>query len=211
MERVLLKVSAVFLFFIMLSSEAYAINLGSIVKNEYTQITNYESAKFKMLFWNAESESYTLKLSVKESPEYWIAIIDPDEFVLNNSVGEEYIKLPYMDENIRAKVVNLFVKPVMNSKSGNYSVIVEAGIMTSNETSGIEVIPQRLMKFVIDLSGTENSDDVEDIVSSEENNTTKIENTDLTPTGENIENNSYLYFIILFLILLVSIIFYKKS
>jgi uncharacterized membrane protein len=209
MERVLLKSFAI-IFFVLLSTEVYAINLGSIVKNDFAQTTNYESVKFKMLFWNVESESYTLKLTVKEAPEDWTVIIDPDEFVLNNSVGEEYIKLPYMNENTRAKVVNLFVKPDLNSKAGNYSVFVEAETKTSDETSGIEIVPQRLMKFVIDLRGIETSDEVDSNIPPEGNNQNESENSELISTGEDIENNSYFYFIVLFLVIIASIILYKK-
>ena len=105
----------------------------------------------------------------------------------------------------------MFVKPDNNSKSGNYSIIVEAGAMSSNETSGMEILPQRLIKFVVDLRGAETSEEVESNISSEGNNTNESENSELIPTREDIENSSYIYFVIVFLILLISIIFYKKS
>jgi hypothetical protein len=212
MERVLLKTLAVAFLFILLSSRVYAINFGSIVNEDYAEITNEGSVKFKMLFWNVESESYTLKLSVKESPEDWITIIDPDEFVLNKSVGEEYIKLPYMNENIKAKVVNLFVKANPKSETGNYSVVVEAGIKAPDEKDGINIVPQRLLKFEIVLNGQEKTDVVEDeIVVGSSEIVSEINDIETTSPIENQIDKIYLYLIVMFIAILASVIIYKKS
>jgi hypothetical protein len=211
MARALLKTVAIFLFFVLLSSEVYAINLGSIAKNSFAKITNYESVVFKMLFWNAEEETYKLKLSVKELPEDWIVIIDNDEFELNSSTGEEYIKLPYMDDNIRAKVVNLFVKPSPDSKSGNYSIVVSAGIEADNETGGIIIVPETLMKFEIDLTGTADPEDTGNIGATEKNNITGKQVTGLSTPNNIYENRIYLYVIILFAVIFISFVLYKKS
>jgi len=198
-------------FFILLSSEAYAISLGSIVKNDFAEIIDSESAKFKILFWNIETESYTLKLSIKESPEDWIVIIDPDDFVLDRTIGEEYISLPYMNENIRAKVVNLFVKPDSDSKPGNYSVVIEAGSRTYDESGGIKIVPERVLKFRIDLKGLVVSNDIENGLTPENESVSRINELKTIYTTQNQIDKEYLYLIVMFLIILASIIIYKKS
>ncbi|MFH1473650.1 MAG: hypothetical protein ABIE55_02030 [Candidatus Aenigmatarchaeota archaeon] len=212
MERILLKISIIILFFILLSSEVYAISLGSIVKEDYVEISNDESVKFKMLFWNIDSESYTLKLSVKDAPENWIAIIDPDEFVLNNSIGEEYISLPYMNDNIKAKVVNLFVKPDSDSEAGIYSVVIEAGTKTSDETSGIEIVPQRLFNFQINLSGSKDSIGIENKDIKDSTEFVSEEGSLKTiSSAENELDKDYFYLAVVILVILASIIIYRKS
>ena len=210
MEKVLLKPVVVVFFFILLSSEAYAISLGSIVKNDFAEIIDSESAKFKILFWNIETESYTLKLSIKESPEDWIVIIDPDDFVLDRTIGEEYISLPYMNENIRAKVVNLFVKPDSDSKPGNYSVVIEAGSRTYDESGGIKIVPERVLKFRIDLKGLVVSNDIENGLTPENESVSRINELKTIYTTQNQIDKEYLYLIVMFLIILASIIIYKK-
>jgi len=216
MVKVLLKTLVIILFFILLSSEVYAINFGSIAKNEFAEISNGKSTKFKMLFWNIENESYTVKLSIKEAPKDWIVIIDPNEFVLNKSIGEEYIKLPYMEENIKAKVVNLFVKSDNNSEPGKYFVIIKAETkILQNEENGITIIPERIFKFEIDLKGFVTSSDIgnkENIIEFSENGFNS-NNEILKITNSKDKNQidkKYFYFIIIFLIIIISIIIYKK-
>jgi len=216
MVSLLHKTLVVILFFILLSPEVYAISLGSTAKNKFAEISDVESVKFKMLFWNVEEEPYTVELSVKEAPKDWIVIIDPDEFILNKSIGEEYIKLPYISENIRTKVVNLFVKPVRDSKPGKYFVLIKAETeLPQNEKNGIAIIPGRLFKFEIDFKGFESSNNIEnkEIIEfsvngfDSKNEDLKISNS----KNENQINKKYFYFIITILIILTSIIIYKKS
>ncbi len=201
----------------MLSSEVHAINLGSVAKNKFAEISNDESVKFKMLFWNVENESYTMKLSVKEAPKDWVIIIDPNEFILNKSIGEEYIKLPHIKENIKAKVVNLFVKADSNSKPGKYFVMIEAEIkIFKNETTDITIVPRKLFKFEIELMDFDTN----------LNNVIKNKETMIEFSGNSFDHNDeilisngkngkqidrkYFYSIVIFLIVLISIIIYKK-
>ena len=216
MKMILLKIFVI-LFLILLSSEVYAVNLGSVAKNKFAEISDSESVKFKMLFWNAEDESYTMKLTIKEAPKDWIIIIDPNEFVLNKTIGEEYINLPYTNENIKAKIVNLFVKPDSNSKPGKYFVIIKTEIkLSKNEKNGITIIPGSVFKFEINLKGFVISNDTET-----KENTIELSGNGLNSKSEDLKiNNSknenqidkkYFYFIVVFLVILTSITIYKKS
>ncbi len=209
------KILMIILFLILLSSNAYAINLGSVTRNSFIEISNGESTKFTMLFWNSESESYGVRLLVKDSPKDWIVIIDPDEFTLNKSTGEEYINLPYSNENVKAKVVNIFVKPDNFSKPGKYSVTIKTETdLNQSEANQLSVIPERLFTFEIDLKGLATSNDtVESIV--------KIPTNEIETKDESLESyylkvddktdKKYFYLAILSLVVIVSIIIYKKS
>ncbi len=215
MVKTLLKLSI--LFFILLSVNSYALNMGSVSKSKYAEISVGETAKFKMLFWNIENETYNVKLSVKEAPKDWIVIIDPKEFNLNKSIGEEYIKLPYMKENVKAKIVNLFVKPYTKSKSGKYFVTIMAEI-SSKEKNGIKIIPATMFKFEIVLksfNGFKMNENVEN------NNTINFSRNDFKSKNENLKiinsenggkkDKKVFYLTMIFLIILISIILYKKS
>jgi hypothetical protein len=207
MAKLLLKAFALVLVFVCLSSRAYAINFGSVAKSDFAQIKSGESAKFTVLFWNAEDDSYVLKLS-KEAPENWIVIIDPEEFLLNRTTGEEYISLP--SGNVRAKVVNIFVKPDANSKNGNYSVVINSiAELGGNAENVISIVPVRSFNFEISLTGSAASES-----ESKEEVTEVTESTDISekekalPENENIDS---FYLAMAIVIVVFSIIVYKKS
>jgi len=215
MVKVLLKISAIFIFLILLSSGAYAINLGSVTRNSFAEISNGESTKFTMLFWNSESEPYDVRLLVKDSPKDWIVIIDPDEFMLNKSIGEEYINLPYSNENVKAKAVNIFVKPDNFSKPGKYSVTVKTETnLNQNESNQLSIIPERLFTFEIDLKGLTTSDNIVESKVKIPTNEIETKNDSLESYYLKVDDKTdkkYFYLAIVSLVVIVSIIIYKKS
>jgi len=211
MVNSVLKILIIILLFIILPTKIYAINLGSVVKNNFVEITNTESAKFTMLFWNIENESYNIRLSIKDAPKDWIILTDPTEFILNKSIGEEYITLPYLNENVRAKVVNIFVKPIENSKPGNYSVVIKAETeLAQNEINDMNIIPERLFKFEINLKSV-----VEPSYERVENSIKYIDfknESKVEGVNENYSSvdKNFLYFFVVLTIILASVMIYKK-
>jgi uncharacterized membrane protein len=184
------------------------MNLGSMVKNGSASITNTESVKFKMLFWNVEEDSYNVNISVKDYPEKWIVFIDPVSFILNRNVGEESISLTYYG-NVRAKVVNLFVKPDSNSKPGTYLISLKAETDVDHADRNIIINPDRIYNFEINIIGNEVlneavSNNKTDFSESEETlyDTMKIQETGI--------DKNYFYLLIFVVIALISIVVYKK-
>jgi uncharacterized membrane protein len=215
MVKVLLKTLVLFLFFILLSSAVYAINVGSVVKNEFVEILSEESVKISMLFWNIEEESYTVKLSVKDAPKNWLIIFDPSEFVLNKSIGEEYIDLPYTDEKIKAKAVNVFVKADTNSKPGKYFIVIRAETKLPQKVNGINVVPERLFEFEIDLKESAVTNRIENgnsVLSLGKEFDLKFEEAKIINSNiKELKNKDNFYIFVMFLVLSVLIIIYKKS
>jgi len=203
--NLLLKLLVLFIFALLLSQRAYAINLGSLVKSDFAQISIGESAKFKILFWNSEEDSYEMRLSVKNYPEGWTVIIDPDEFILNRSVGEEYISLPYMNDNIRAKVVNIFIKPDEKSLTGNYSIAIESYAITNFE-GVLSVLPKNSFQLKVSLKGieTQENNDIP-LEVSEEKDIEVFEHVNDTQQNKSI---TYMFFIII--VVIASLVVYKK-
>jgi uncharacterized membrane protein len=209
MAKVLLEIATFALLSALMADVVYAINLGSAVKNNFAEIPISESAKFTLLFWNTESETYVLKLSAVDYPEGWTIIIDPEEFLLNKSTGEEYISLPYSDENVKAKVVNVFVKPDEKSNDGRYYVVVEADARETGDAQGaITVVPIRSFRFEVELSGSTAADTNEENAAppSEDSSQALIENETPAPSNENV-----FYFVLIILIVAFSVVLYKKS
>lgn len=209
MAKVLLEIAVLAMLSALLADAVYAINLGSAVKNNFAEIPITESAKFTLLFWNTENETYTMRLSATDYPDEWTIIIDPEEFPLNRSTGEEYISLPYSEENVKAKVVNVFVKPDEKSPDGRYSVMVEADAIETGGTQGaLAVVPIRSFMFEIELSGSEVIESSENnVTSSSESSTECVEETESPEPG----NENVFYFVLIILIVAFSIVLYKKS
>lgn len=199
----LLKIAILFL--LLTSSEAFALNMGTVVKNDFSIITVNESAKFTVLFWNTENENYRVKLDVKEAPEKWIVIIDPNYFILNSSFGKEYIKLPYKNDIVKAIPVDIIIKP-STTIPGKYNITVTAKSITPE--TGIDFSQERLFKFLVEVENPlyfENS-------LNESINQNRTQNLTLTNIlkHENV-NLNYFYVIFIMIIILFSFLIYKYS
>lgn len=202
------KLLKIIIFLMMIfSTRAYALSMGSLVKNDFDSIAIGDSAKFTVLFWNIEND-YKVELNVKEAPKDWIVIIEPNSFILNSSVGKDYIKLPYMNESIKTTPVDIIVKPSESSKLAKYNVIITA--KAESPTNGISFSQERVFKFVIEISNPlffENSEKQND-VQIKENKNTQIEHP---VTNQEKANFNYFYAIIIVLIFLISFLIYKYS
>lgn len=194
--------NVIILFLMLFSTGTYAISMGTLVKSDLKQIAINESAKFTLLFWNVENESYRVKLGVKEAPENWIVIIDPNNFELNNSVGKEYIKLPYKDSSVKATPVDVIVKPPTSVKTGRYDVVITAVTESSYDEIGLS--QERSFKLSVEIGNPTYSKE-----------SSQITNQNISPFIENlkkeIDNPDYFYVLIIIIILLISYLIYKYS
>ncbi|MBN2202761.1 MAG: hypothetical protein JW700_01050 [Candidatus Aenigmarchaeota archaeon] len=186
-------------FFLALACCANAISIGNSLKYDYQEIALEQSARFKILFWNSGNEPYTMEIRNVESPEGWTVIIDPASFLLDKETGEEYISLPYMNENIRAKIVNVFVKPPQNEESGNYSFTIVSQI-TSQDTGQLTMVPKNSFILKVGLRGIEpdvvEDDFEEEIIIPKENYEDKEE--------------SSIVFILVIATIAIALLLYKK-
>jgi len=207
-----LKMSKLFeliiLFSLLLSSGAYAISMGSVVNNNFEKITNSESAKFTILFWNIDKESYRVILDVRELPQGWIIIIEPNNFILNASVGKEYIKLPYMNDSVKTTPVEVIVKPTTSTKPGKYNVSLSS--RTESPSDGISFSQERLFNFIVEVENPTFFEPSEEQIVNQYN---ENESTSSLPYILNLEKNdlSYFYVMIIIIILLFSFLIYKYS
>jgi len=196
----------IFLFSLLLSTGAYAISMGNVVKNDFKKITSSESAKFILLFWNIDKESYRVRLDIRELPNDWIIIIEPNNFILNASVGKEYIKLPYMNDGVKATPVEVLVKPMSSTKPGKYNIILSS--RTESPSDGISFSQERLFNFTVEVENPTYFESPEEQSSNQYNENESIPYYEL-----NLENAdlSYFYIIIIIIIFLFSFLIYKYS
>ena len=190
--------------FVIFLCPVNAINLGSVAKNDHASINYNESARFKLLFWNTENSTYKVELEIKDMPKDWTVIIQPKEFFLNSSTGEEYINLPYMEKSVIAYPVNVFVKP-NNNENGTYyvTIIARAGL---NNNNTISTFQERQFKFYIDvINGVKSENSVQDEILT-------LNKSDPEKIIEVQENNNYIiYLIVVICIFLVSLTIYKYA
>jgi uncharacterized membrane protein len=198
-----LNVLIPFVMFLLAVQTAQAISMGTVVKKDLINIRNDESAKFTILLWNVEDVSYDVELQVKEAPKDWLVIIQPDKFALNSSVGEEYIKLPYTDENVKAFPVNVYVKP-SNPNPGRYDILVEA--RAGSPKAGVSFFQERMFKLTVNVTGLQSESETGNV----ESNST--ENFQPLADKLNNQNSNYVLFVLIFVgILVVSWSIYKYA
>ncbi len=197
-----LALIAIFLFLLIIG-KAKALSLGTVVKKEIAYIKIGETAKFEIIFWNVEEEPYKIELEVKEAPKDWTIFIQPKEFLLSTSTGNQHMSLPYTDKNVKAFQVNIFVKPEKIEKGGRYEITLTA--KAGSPEKGISFFQERDFKLFVYLTGAQEK--IEKIEPFEKNETNLqsgklIEEIDLKPL-----------FAILatILILLLSLIIYKYA
>ncbi|MEM7819074.1 MAG: hypothetical protein QW403_02950, partial [Candidatus Aenigmatarchaeota archaeon] len=90
------------IFFLLLIPSAKALSFGSLQKSSYAEMVKGETKEFTLLFWNLENSSCFVTLE-PFSPESFVVIVEPKEFLLNASkIGPpyeegEYVKLSVGD------------------------------------------------------------------------------------------------------------------
>jgi uncharacterized membrane protein len=142
--------SAILMSFMLLTSGAYAISMGSLVRNSIDNISSNESAMFTIMFWNAGSDTYEVILTPRNVPEGWVTVIEPNDIYLNSSSGDEYINLPYISEPVKATTVNVIIKPPYSMPTGKYNFTVTA--ISKYPGSDIGFSQERVFNLVVDLS-----------------------------------------------------------
>jgi uncharacterized membrane protein len=201
-------IKIILISFALLSTQAYALSMGSLAKGDFASVGADESAKFTVLLWNQEKE-YNVTLSPSSVPDGWSVIIDPGDVALGPSTGSEYIKLPYNTEAIRATSVSVIVKPSYSSENGNYTVAIKA--TTSSSTQDIGFAQERLFRFTVEyknLMAFENKENssVSPMVS------TAPQSMESGPVSTNRDNTMYAaYAGMAALVLLISLLIYKYS
>jgi uncharacterized membrane protein len=195
------KLCLITILFLLILPEAEAISFGSLLKKDFAQIKANESAKFEILFWNVEEKPYQVQLEVEEAPEDWLVMIQPKEFTLSSSTGEEYISLPYLEKPTKAFLVNVFVKPE-NSKAGKYQVLIRARAGLPEQS--ISFFQEREFKLIVEIEG-------EKIQKIE--NKTSIEQKPLPSIGKIAEQmpSTFSYIFAIISILVLSAIIYKYA
>jgi hypothetical protein len=194
------RLSLAILAILLLVQPVQAISLGTLVKKDSVSINPGESAKFTVLFWNVENLEERVEVKVEKTPKDWLVIVEPEEFFLNSSVGEEAIALP--SGSVRALPVNILVRP-SSFQSGNYTVVLVARAGLPRE--GISFFQERRFKLNLEILG-EKLEQVENLKS---NTTVQL------PTGEaaKLQQNFYplLYFLLVLCILVLSVLIYKYA
>ena len=201
----------IIMFILILSSRAYAINLGSSQMGSFAEISSSDSAKFSMLFWNADNQTYSVALTTQEYPEGWNVIINPSVFDLNKDTGDESLALPYMQENIMAKRIDVFVKPNDQSRPGSYRIVIRSETkLPEIKISGMNMVSDRLYVFDVNITGiiTTSSQTQERKIVYDYGNSSQAKSQ--LSSEEKSGDKTLFYSAVVIFVLALSIIIYKK-
>lgn len=190
MVKHLLSIFVLALFF---ASAAHALNLGTIVKNDFSGISPGEVARFSILFWTADSEQQHVNLH-EEAPEGWTVLIGPDSFYIDKNSGKEYIFVG--GQRIAATPVGIAVIP--NSNEGKYNIIIRA--VSGNPGAQVSFQQERIFNLTVQIGKYENkSTSVDEIIG------------DVNEAPEPAkQDHSVFIFAAIFLIMTISILIYKR-
>lgn len=205
---------------------AGAMSMGTVVKKDTMTITNDGLAKFTILFWNVENNSYNVELYVKELPKGWLVNIQPEEFMLNSSSGSEHVVLS-SDKTVKAFPVNVSVVPE-NPEPGKYQITLVARAGVNKE--GMSFFQEREFRLNVNVTESKSSSVFSKIIESIKSLTGRfLENSEESKSDvESIYTNSrlksftgmivgifhstyFLYFAIVVCILVVSLTIYKYA
>jgi hypothetical protein len=191
------KILRILVFLLLFAGIAHA--LGTVTKNDAAVLGENESARFTILFWS-DDEQY-VELWVKEAPANWIVIIEPDNFKINESSGNEYIVLPDRGTK-KALPVDIFVKP--SGTSGTQHVVI--GARSGNQSEGIVFMQERAFTFTI-----EGKSNFSEPAAEKNNSIAKNQTNNEKYQAEKREEINYLIYLALFLVVLFSVLIYKYS
>jgi hypothetical protein len=205
------KIIIITLCMLLIPSSAYAISLGSTQKITFAEVSPLDSAKFSMLFWNTDNQTYSVSLTTQEYPEGWSVIISSPEFFLNRDSGDENIVLPYMQDSVMAKNVDIYVKPGEKSPPGAYRIVVKSETrLPEIKTSGMNVISERLYVFDVNITGiiTTSSQSQDRRVVYDYGNSSQPK--DRLSSESKTDDKTLFYLMVVIFVLASSIIIYKK-
>jgi hypothetical protein len=142
------------LILLLLPNISQAASIGTILKNDHEFVKRGETGSFVVLLWNME-ESTPVKMSVRHAPKDWNIIIDPREFVLNQSKekGPPYDPdAQYVNSNgviITSIPVRILVNVPKNSDLGEHVIIVTAII--GEPQDGMSFLLEKNFRLVVNV------------------------------------------------------------
>ena len=145
----------IIILFLLTISTAQAASLGSIQKNDRAEIKPEETAIFTVLFYN-DNPPILVTLTEKNVPDEWIVIIQPESFILNQSLPEnppydedvEYLNTP--KGLIKTYPVRIYIKSPESVEPGEYEIFVSA--IGGNPSGGLSVFQERVFKFTVNVT-----------------------------------------------------------
>jgi len=197
----------IIILFLLTISTAQAASLGSIQKNDRAEIKPEETAIFTVLFYN-DNPPILVTLTEKNVPDEWIVIIQPESFILNQSLPEnppydedvEYLNTP--KGLIKTYPVRIYIKSPESVEPGEYEIFVSA--IGGNPSGGLSVFQERVFKFTVNVTEKETGNKILDITKENINKLTGM----ASAVTEQV--NVTLLFISIFALLVISYVIKRK-
>jgi len=192
----------------ILPAAAQSINFGTLLKDNQVKITPGSTADFTILVWTLIEEEYPVMFTIKEVPKDWKVIINPTgDFVLNQDPEEPTEIMLLGNENVKAKVIKVYVKTPSGAADGEYKVKISA--LAGFGESNIVVRQERPFTLTVDVDAKADAD-----------KTTGADMNDAAPFYDEItgavanmipNSSGLLTYVILIVILILAWIIYKHE
>jgi hypothetical protein len=192
-----------FLTFLLLTQTCAAMSVGTVVKQDSISLNANEAGKFTILLWTTDNSSYNVNLNIEQAPKGWLVSIQPRDFFLNSTSGNEYIKLPYVNGYSKAVAVNIFVKP-NSAASGKYNIIIKATAGLPAE--GLSFLQERKFVLTVEIPPFQ-------FLKEAQKQFANVRN-ELQPVAEELKvilPNYYFYILVVVGIFVVSFLIYKYA
>ncbi len=178
---------------ILLIPIAAALNLGTLVKNDFIVIKENETAVFEILLWSKD-ENYTIILQDRQIPENFNVLIEP-KIVANQDKDNIYISVE--DHIVKASKIKVFATP-KEAKPGEYHILLSAMIYQPVEK--INVIQEREILLKVKVLGEYNEINTSSLIDSRNQNFAK------NVLLEKVENGKIIIVLIILTLIVVAII-----
>ena len=187
------------LFGLIIVSNVYAMNLGTVAKNNFVNIGENQSGRFNLLFWTGDEQVYHVELHLKYAPDDWAITIQPENFNISRSAGEEAVVI---DNNyVGATPVAVYVKPLLYI-NGTYNIVLTA--TAGAPAGGISFLQERVFNLTARIGGP--------AATAESNESNTANNTSPSDQNKATGNGGMLLIIVsVILILVIAFLIYRYA
>jgi hypothetical protein len=153
-----IKAAAIFFSFLLPFGTALAMNFGSAARQETATVHAFEPAIFNIIFWNSGNEAEMISLSSPNLPKGWTIQFEKNNFLINNTLGNELIQMPGGALRATSDVIQIN----SNGSAGTYHVLITA--KSSINGSDMSLGQERIFNLTVIVTGNNMSSDSGEIL-----------------------------------------------
>lgn len=207
---------------IVLATSVSALSFGTSIKNSSINLARGGTGTFRIMFFTRDSGTVRFSLSLEESPKGF-TIDCPEMIELNSDSGDNYILID--NEYVRTETLEIRVSVPVDAEPGEYNILLKASsVSQENVQSPIGVNAEKTFLLKVNVMGNVAESGPSEISDGPEANIVEgaiTEDRDIKSIEESKEvsspvsgmmtfDDSYLWILLVFLIIAISYLIYRK-